>query len=100
MARPQDSSVPRLAAGCRWAPLENPEAEFDPTVEATVLFPEGAVRVQGTGRSILELCDGQRNLLQVVEELQKQYILVSPTRIRDEAEQFLEKLQEKRIVDY
>jgi coenzyme PQQ biosynthesis protein PqqD len=100
MARPQDTSVPRLAVGCRWAPLENPEAEFDPTVEATVLFPEGAVRVQGTGRSILELCDGQRNLLQVVEELQKQYILVSSTRIRDEAEQFLEKLQEKRIVDY
>ena len=100
MARPQDTSRPRLAVGCKWAPLENPEAEFDPTVEATVLFPEGAVRVQGTGRSILELCDGQRNLLQIVEELQKQYILVGATRIREEAEQFLEKLQEKRIVDY
>lgn len=100
MARPQDASVPRFAVGCKWAPLENPEAEFDPTVEATVLFPEGAVRVQGTGRAILELCDGQRTLPQIVEELQKQYILVSPVRIRDEAEQFLEKLQEKRIVDY
>ncbi len=100
MAKPQDTSLPHLAVGCRWAPLENPEAEFDPTVEATVLFPEGAVRVQGTGRSILELCDGQRTLLQIVEELKKQYILVSPGRIRDEAEQFLERLQEKRIVDY
>ena len=58
MARPQDTSIPRLAVGCKWAPLENPEAEFDPTIEATVLFPEGAVRVQGTGRAILELCDG------------------------------------------
>ena len=100
MARPQDTSLPHLATGCRWAPLENPEAEFDPTVEATVLFPEGAVRVQGTGRTILELCDGARTLLQIVEELQKQYILVNPVRIREEAEQFLEKLQEKRIVDY
>ena len=100
MARPQDTSIPRLAVGCKWAPLENPEAEFDPTIEATVLFPEGAVRVQGTGRAILELCDGQRTLQQIVEELQKQYILVSPARIREEAEQFLEKLQEKRIVDY
>jgi len=100
MARPQDISVPRLAVGCKWAPLENPEAEFDSTVEATVLFPEGAIRVQGTGRAILELCDGQRTLVEIVEELRKQYILVSPTRIRDEAEQYLEKLQEKRIVDY
>ena len=100
MARPEDTSVPRLAVGCKWAPLENPEAEFDPTVEATVLFPEGAIRVQGTGRAILELCDGQRTLVQIVEELRTQYILVSPARIRDEAEQYLEKLQEKRIVDY
>ena len=100
MARPEDTSVPRLAVGCKWAPLENPEAEFDPTVEATVLFPEGAIRVQGTGRAILELCDGQRTLLQIVDELRTQYILVSPTRIRDEAETYLEKLQEKRIVDY
>ena len=100
MARPQDSSQPRLAVGCKWAPLENPEAEFDPTVEATVLFPEGAIRLQGTGRAILELCDGQKTVLQIVEELQKQYILVVGGRIREEAEQFLEKLQEKRIVDY
>ncbi len=100
MGRPQDGSLPRLAVGCKWAPLENPEAEFDPTIEATVLFPEGAIRVQGTGRAILELCDGQRNMLQIIEDLQKQYILVSPVRIREEADRFLEKLQEKRIVDY
>jgi len=100
MARPRDTSVPKLAVGCKWAPLENPEAEFDPTVEATVLFPEGAIRVRGTGRAILELCDGQRTLLQIVDELRKQYILVNPSRIRAEAEQYLEKLQDKRIVDY
>lgn len=100
MPRPPDTSHPHLAVGCKWAPLENPEAEFDPTIEATVLFPEGAVRVQGTGRAILELCDGQRTLAEIVAELQKQYILVSPGRIREEAEQFLETLNEKRIVDY
>src|SRR5882672_2383298 len=100
MARPQDASLPRLAVGCKWAPLDNPEAEFDPTIEATVLFPEGAIRVQGTGRAILELCDGQRNMLEIVAELQKQYILVNAVRVREEADQFLEKLQEKRIVDY
>ena len=30
--------------------------------ERVVLFPEGAIRVQGTGRQILELCDGQLTL--------------------------------------
>jgi hypothetical protein len=46
------------------------------------------------------LCDGQRSMLEIVAELQKQYILVNPVRIREEADQFLEKLHEKRIVDY
>ena len=26
-----------------------------------MLFPEGMIRVQGTGQNILELCDGQRH---------------------------------------
>ena len=110
MARPLDSSLPRLAVGCRWAnPGESEEPrspeheghdEDDINIESTVLFPEGAIRVQGTGKAILRLCDGQKTFQQVIAELQKQYILVSPTRIREDAEAYLEKLHEKRIVDY
>ena len=110
MARPQDTDHPRLAVGCRWANPEESEEprppehdghhEEDINIESTVLFPEGAIRVQGTGKAILRLCDGQKTFQQVVEELQKQYILVSPTRIREDAEAYLEKLHEKRIVDY
>ena len=110
MARPQDSNTPRLAVGCRWAnpqELEEPPSpdheghhEDDINIESTVLFPEGAIRVQGTGKAILRLCDGQKTFQQVVDELQKQYILVSPARIREDAEAYLEKLHDKRIVDY
>ena len=58
MPAPLDSSQPRLAAGCRWG-----KQGEDPVV----LFPEGIIRLQGTGQSVLELCDGERTLLQIVE---------------------------------
>lgn len=65
-----------------------------------LLFPEGAMRVQGTGLAILELCDGQRTFSEVVAELQRQYFGADPQRILTEAGKFLEQLHEKRIVDY
>ena len=32
-------------------------------------FPEGMIRVQGTGQDILELCDGQRTVQEIVATL-------------------------------
>jgi pyrroloquinoline quinone biosynthesis protein D len=86
-----DSNVPRLATGCRWG-----RSEEDPMV----LFPEGAIRVQGTGLLILQLCDGQRSLADIVRELETQYILAQPGKIRSDVVAFLEQLHDKRIVDY
>jgi len=86
-----DSSIPRLAAGCRWGGSEE---------EPVVLFPEGAIRVQGSGLLILQLCDGERSLADVVKELESQYILAQPGKIRADVTAFLEQLHEKRIVDY
>lgn len=91
MSRPIDSSQPRLAAGCRW----NNSGE-----EKTILFPEGAIRVQGTGSKILEHCNGQHTFREIVEELQKHYTASDPGKIRDDVGKFLEALQQKRIVDY
>ena len=91
MTHPLDSSRPRLAAGCRWS--NNGE-------EKVILFPEGAIRVQGTGSKILEHCDGQRTFAEIVDELQKHYTASDPARIRDDVGKFLEALQQKRIVDY
>jgi pyrroloquinoline quinone biosynthesis protein D len=91
MPGPEDSNVPKLAVGCRWGGSEE---------ERMVLFPEGAVRLQGTGRKIVELCDGNRTFAELVAQLHQEYWQVDATRIRAEAAQFLEQLREKRIVDY
>jgi pyrroloquinoline quinone biosynthesis protein D len=89
--RPSDSSQPRFAAGCRWG---------NQGEERVVLFPEGMIRVQGTGQKILELCDGQRTVREIVAALSEKFSGGDPTKIRDDVGSFLEALQQKRIVDY
>jgi pyrroloquinoline quinone biosynthesis protein D len=90
--RPDDNSKPRLAPGCRWAEASG--------AERMLMFPEGALRLQGTGREILERCDGQRRVQQIVEELLVQYKTGDRGRIQQEVSSFLERLQQKRVVDY
>jgi len=86
-----DASLPVFAAGCRWGgTLEAP----------VVLFPEGAIRVEGTGRIILELCDGHFTLAQIVQKLEEQFILAPQGKIRADVLTFLEQLHAKRIIDY
>jgi pyrroloquinoline quinone biosynthesis protein D len=88
---PEDSSQPRLAAGCRWGGSEDARV---------ILFPEGAIKLQGTGRQVLERCDGQRTFAEIIAELQVQFGEADPTKIRADISQFLEQLRHKRIVDY
>jgi pyrroloquinoline quinone biosynthesis protein D len=91
MTPPVDSSQPRLAAGCRWGGTEE---------NRVILFPEGAIKLQGTGRQVLERCDGQRTFGEIIAELQGQFAKADPEKIRADITQFLEQLQKKRIVDY
>jgi pyrroloquinoline quinone biosynthesis protein D len=88
---PADSSQPRFAPGCRWGTQGE---------ERVVLFPEGMIRVQGTGQNILELCDGQRTVQEIVTALSVTYNGAAPAKIREDVGSFLEVLQQKRIVDY
>jgi pyrroloquinoline quinone biosynthesis protein D len=91
MAAPVDTSQPRFAPGCRWGGSET---------ERMVLFPEGAIKLEGTGRRILEACDGERTFVEIVEELQANFSASDPARIRADVSTFLQSLQEKRIIDY
>jgi len=91
MAPPLDSSQPRLAAGCRWGGTEE---------DRMILFPEGAIKLQGTGRQVLERCDGQRTFAEIIAELQKEFGKTDPAKIRADISAFLDQLQKKRIVDY
>ena len=96
MAPPTDTSQPRLAAGCRWGPSTQSGTEEI----RTILFTEGAIKLQGTGRQILERCDGQRTFSEIIAELQKEFGTTDPAKIRTDISMFLEQLQRKRIVDY
>ena len=58
------------------------------------------IRVQGTGENILELCDGQRTVQEIVTTLSGRYGTADPVKITEDVSSFLEALQRKRIVDY
>jgi pyrroloquinoline quinone biosynthesis protein D len=88
---PDATSQPRLAPGCRWSTQGE---------QQVVLFPEGMIKVQGTGQSILELCDGQRTVQDIVAILSERYGTADPVKIKEDVSSFLEALQQKRIVDY
>ena len=91
MAELTEASVPRFAVGCRWGG----------TTEApVVLFPEGAIRVEGTGRIILELCDGHFTLAEIVRKLEEQFMLAPQGKIRADVLIFLEQLHAKRVIDF
>lgn len=96
MAPPSDASVPRFATGCRWGPSSKSGSEE----VRTILFPEGAIKLQGTGKLVLERCDGQRTFGEIIGELQKDFGKTDPEKIRADIGIFLEQLQKKRIIDY
>jgi len=91
VAQLSQNSQPRLARGCRWATHEG---------QPVVLFPEGMIRLQGTGQTIMELCDGRRTIQEIVTTLSERYSAADPAKISDDVYGFLASLQEKRIVDF
>ncbi|MGF1472607.1 MAG: pyrroloquinoline quinone biosynthesis peptide chaperone PqqD [Rubrobacteraceae bacterium] len=79
---------PRLAQQAR--------LEWDPVREQQVLLaPEGVLVLNETGATILELCDGERTVVEIVEELRGRYSSVSDGEVRD----FLARLVAKRWVE-
>jgi len=96
MPPPTDESRPRLATGTRWKTPTTSGADES----RMILFPEGTIKLQGTGRQVLERCDGQRTFGEIVVDLQKEFGKTDPEKIRADISIFLEQLQRKRIVDY
>jgi pyrroloquinoline quinone biosynthesis protein D len=70
--------------------------EWDPVRERQVLLaPEGVLLLNQTGATILGLCDGERTVVEIVEELRGQYNRVAGDEVRD----FLARLVAKRWVE-
>lgn len=88
----EPNRVLRLAPGCRLNAAGSPED--------LLLIPEGALRLKGPARSIVELCDGQRTLSEIVAELQRHYSSAQPARIETEAVALLARLRERGVLEY
>jgi pyrroloquinoline quinone biosynthesis protein D len=86
------TSQPKLRPGCR---LRESGDQGD-----MLLIPEGALRLAGTGRKIVERCDGQHSVDDIVRELKAEYSSVEPSRIEAEVNTFLERLHQKRVIDF
>ncbi|MGI9071826.1 MAG: pyrroloquinoline quinone biosynthesis peptide chaperone PqqD [Bryobacteraceae bacterium] len=65
-----------------------------------LLIPEGALRLQGPGRRIIELCDGERSLGDVIRQLQTKYPSAESSRISQQVTTFLKALQEKGAMEF
>jgi len=85
------ASRPKLRPGCR---LRESAGDSD-----MLLIPEGALRLAGTGRKIVERCDGRHTLDDIVRELNAEYPAAEPGRIETEVSTFLERLLQKRVID-
>jgi pyrroloquinoline quinone biosynthesis protein D len=79
---------PRLARHVR--------LRFDPARGRHVLLtPEAVTVLNGTGAVVLELCDGQRTVAEIVAELRGRYAHVDD----DEVRVFLDRLAARRCLE-
>jgi pyrroloquinoline quinone biosynthesis protein D len=70
--------------------------EWDPARKQHVLLaPEGVLVLNQTGATILGLCDGERTVVEIVEELRGKYNRVDGDEVRN----FLARLVAKRLVE-
>ncbi len=85
------ATVPRLAPGCR---LGTSDAQKN-----VLLVPEGALRMKGPARVILELCDGQRTVGKIVEELSILFPAENAARIESDVTDILTRLRDRGVVE-
>jgi pyrroloquinoline quinone biosynthesis protein D len=87
---PQDALL-RLAPVCRLNAAGG--------TEDLLLIPEGALRLKGASRIIVELCDGQRTAPQIVAELQRRFPSEDLARIETEAVALLTRLRDRGVLE-
>jgi pyrroloquinoline quinone biosynthesis protein D len=92
MKQPALAERPALKPGCRLSPAASSDS--------LLLIPEGALRLQGSGRRILELCDGERSLAEIIKQLQTEFASANAGTIAEEVAGYLARLQEKGAIEF
>ncbi len=88
---PELSSRPRLAPGCRLG--ENNQ-------QRVLLMPERALRLNGPSLEIVDRCDGQHTVEQIIADLQKIYSKAAPQKVEQDILGYLALLQKERALDF
>ena len=89
---PELQTRPRLAPGCRLN-----EKNQQPR---TLLMPERALRLNGPSLEIVERCDGQHTVQQIIVDLQKIYSKAEPKKVETDILGYLTLLQNERALDF
>ena len=89
---PERNSRPRLAVGCRLNEKNQPSRVLH--------MPEKALRVSGPSLEIIERCDGERTVQQIVSELQRLYSKAEPQKIEMDILEYLARLHDQRALDF
>ena len=85
------NSTPRLAAGCRLGENNN---------QRVLLMPERALRLNGPSLEIVQRCDGQHTVQQIVADLQKLYSKAEPEKVEQDILGYLKLLHDQRALDF
>lgn len=88
---PDLQAHPRLAAGCRLG--ENKQ-------QCVLLMPERALRLNGPSLAIVERCDGQHTVQQIINDLQRLYSKAEPKKVASDILGYLALLHDKRAIDF
>jgi pyrroloquinoline quinone biosynthesis protein D len=88
---PDPNSRPRLAPGCRLG--ENNQ-------QRVLLMPERALRLNGPSLEIVQRCDGQHTVQQIISDLQLIYSKAEPTKVETDILGYLALLHDQRALDF
>src|ERR1700682_5629375 len=89
---PDPTSKPRLAPGCRLN-----EKTQQPR---TLLMPEKALRLNGPSLEIVERCDGQHTVREIITELRRIYDKAEPQKVESDILGYLSLLNDQRALDF
>lgn len=63
-------------------------------------MPERALRLNGPSLEIVERCDGNRTVQQIITELQQIYSKAEPKKVESDILDYLARLNDQRAIDF
>jgi pyrroloquinoline quinone biosynthesis protein D len=92
MTAPNPDARPRLAPGCRLNEKSQPQR--------VLLMPERALRLNGPSLEIVERCDGNHTVREIITDLQRLYSKAHTEKVESDILEYLGRLRDQRALDF